>query len=288
MPNYVIPNPATARDLENILAAIVGNFPITPPAVSAVSANPGSTTYTYCVVAKMYGLVFPVYLTITTGASALSVANQNTVTWSAFVPPIPAPSTAMSAVLYDVYRTAGGTTQGKILSNLSPLQLGPLNATQLAAAGAGGNLPGGITFNSGSFNPLQVVDNGIAADGSSAPPFSTFGLLQTGVNEAIQEISAAGPITIPSGLVVVLGNSALALTLNQPVVGLPSAGGQDGCVLTIIELGTGAHTVTTATNGINPSHHILTFGGAALDAIKLFAYNGLWYVLPASSGVTPS
>jgi hypothetical protein len=280
MPNYALPNPATAQDLANIIAAIVGNFPLTPPAVTLTVATSGSTTYTYVVVAKMYGLAYPVTATTALAASTLTATNNIAIAWSALVPPIPAPSTALSAVLYDVYRTAGGTTQGKILSNLSPLQLGPLNATQLAAAGAGGNLPGGITFNSGSLNALQVIDNGIAGDGTTPPTFSSFGTIATGVVEPLQVASASGAIMIASGTVLITDTGVCALTLAQPVAGSPASGGQDGSTLLISSTTAEAHTVTCASNGISPSHHLLTFTANVTSYVTLIAYNGLWYLGP--------
>src|SRR5271168_4205622 len=101
MPNLTLGNPATRTDIDNIILSILQNLAITPQSVSVVSAAPASTTYTYVVVAKQYGQVYPVTVTITTGAATLTTAAANTISWSAFVPPIPPPSTAASAVLYD-------------------------------------------------------------------------------------------------------------------------------------------------------------------------------------------
>ena len=78
-----------------------------------------------------------------------------------------------------------------------------------------------------------------------------------------------------------------ATTLAAPVAGAPSAGGNDGLDITIIDVGGHAHTVTAPANSIVPAHHLLTFGGAAGSFVTLRARNGKWFPL-AISGVTPS
>lgn len=78
-----------------------------------------------------------------------------------------------------------------------------------------------------------------------------------------------------------------ATTLAAPVAGAPSAGGNDGLEITIIDNGGHAHTVTAPANSIVPSHHVLTFGGTRGSFVTLVARNGVWIPL-ASSGVTPS
>jgi hypothetical protein len=100
--------------------------------------------------------------------------------------------------------------------------------------------------------------------------------------------TTAGAIGIKEGNEFINGGSALAMTLAQPIAGEQSAGGDDGRVLRIISVTAFAHTVTTgASPGLMPSHHILTFAGAAGDFIELIAWDGLW-IVGASVGVTPS
>lgn len=98
---------------------------------------------------------------------------------------------------------------------------------------------------------------------------------------------SADAITVAAGSYYVTSSGVDAMTLAQPTAGLPSAGGNDGQQLTIVDVGGHAHTITCATNGIVPSHHLLTFGGTAGSFVTLEAYNAKWYVL-ASSGVTAS
>lgn len=78
-----------------------------------------------------------------------------------------------------------------------------------------------------------------------------------------------------------------ATTLATPVAGAPSAGGNDGLEITIVDNSGHAHTVTTASNIIVPSHHLATFNGTRGSFVTFIARNGVWLVL-ASSGVTIS
>ena len=101
----------------------------------------------------------------------------------------------------------------------------------------------------------------------------------------VNAYTAAGAISQTQGKVLITAAGTVALTLAAPVAGLPSAGGNDGQEVTIIDVGGHAHTVTTPTNGIVPSHHIATFGGVAGSFMVLAAYNGAWYPL-ANAGIT--
>lgn len=98
-----------------------------------------------------------------------------------------------------------------------------------------------------------------------------------------QVASANGAITIKDGFVFLTKAGVAAMTLADPVAGLPSAGGDDGKELTIIGLTANAHTVTIAggLNGGGASADVGTFGGAVGDRFSVVAYNGKWY----SSGV---
>jgi hypothetical protein len=101
-----------------------------------------------------------------------------------------------------------------------------------------------------------------------------------------------GTIAIKEGTVVITKGSAAALLLATPTAGLPSAGGDDGRELVIIDTTGFAHTVTTAANKINGTKLTITFdtGGSPPTAkvaayVQLVAYGGVWYTL-GSSGVT--
>lgn len=104
---------------------------------------------------------------------------------------------------------------------------------------------------------------------------------------AVVPVSASGAIMATQGTCPITAASTAALTLAAPVAGLPSAGGNDGQHMFVIDTTGHAHTVTTPTNAINGSKHVITFGGTAASFVELRAYNGVWYVL-AQSGVTLS
>jgi hypothetical protein len=83
-------------------------------------------------------------------------------------------------------------------------------------------------------------------------------------------------IASKEGLVVLTKVTAGAYLLGAPIAGLPSAGGDDGRKLEIVDGSGHAHTVTTPANGINGANHILTAGGTKGQSISLKAYNGTW------------
>lgn len=116
----------------------------------------------------------------------------------------------------------------------------------------------------------------------------------TGTTDVIQ--GGGGVLNVPSSVGVtpatpICGTSFIestvvdACTLATPVAGAPSAGGNDGLEITIVDNSGHAHTVTTAANKITPSHHIITFNGTQGSFITLIGRNGFW--LPVQqSGVT--
>lgn len=105
-----------------------------------------------------------------------------------------------------------------------------------------------------------------------------------GINGPIQHdtqvLSAAGAITIKSGIVIITASSAAALTLAAP-----TAGTDDGKVLIIDSTTAQAHTVTIANGlrGAGAGADVGTFGGAIGDGVALYAYNGAWYTVPGTN-----
>lgn len=107
----------------------------------------------------------------------------------------------------------------------------------------------------------------------------------TPLGSSIQNVySASGAITVASQTAVITKTGSLAaMTLAAPVVGAPSAGGQDGTRIRITTTTAFAHTVT-ATTLINDGvtgvpHTTITFAAFAGASIELEAYNGLWNVI---------
>jgi hypothetical protein len=90
------------------------------------------------------------------------------------------------------------------------------------------------------------------------------------------------------GLAIINSGVVDAMTLATPVAGPQQTGGDDGKIVNVIDNGGHAHTITTASNKIINSHHILTFGGTIGSSVTLIAFNGVWYVLGTALGVTAS
>lgn len=117
----------------------------------------------------------------------------------------------------------------------------------------------------------------------------TADVIQGQFQNEIQVLSADGAITIKSGKVIITKGSALAATLAAPTAGLLAAGGDDGKELEIYSTTAFAHTVTIANGlaGAGASADVGTFGAAAANRVRLFAYNGAWYLSGgAAVGVT--
>ena len=106
--------------------------------------------------------------------------------------------------------------------------------------------------------------------------------------------AAAGAISQPNAGAVeqnfITYGAAGAYTLANPAAGKPlpgGGGGQDGSTLEITSTTAFAHTITTGTNGVNGSKHIITFPLAAGTTVRLKAYGGSWWV-QLVNGVTLS
>lgn len=83
-------------------------------------------------------------------------------------------------------------------------------------------------------------------------------------------LAAAGAITIlpPSATYSFTAAGAIAMTLAAPAA--------DGVVLTFIDEGGHAHTIT-ATGLVNGAHNVLTFNGTVGSAVELKSRNGNWF-----------
>jgi hypothetical protein len=102
--------------------------------------------------------------------------------------------------------------------------------------------------------------------------------------------SQSGPIArvdalgaaITRGTVILNAATPLALTLAAPKAGPQMTGGEDGNILTIINIqdcpltGSG-HTITAPTNSIRGAGSTLTFTTVSAETISLIAYGGVWY-----------
>ena len=105
------------------------------------------------------------------------------------------------------------------------------------------------------------------------------------LNAAINTYSAAGAITISSGVHVLTGTAARAMTLAAPTTG------QNGTILTIMSSTKYAHTITftggTLVDGSSAAFTTATCAAYAGAAIRVIAYGGKWYK-NAINGITLS
>lgn len=108
----------------------------------------------------------------------------------------------------------------------------------------------------------------------------TADVIQGQLQNEIQVLAADGAITIKSGKVIITKGSAAAITLAAPTAGLLAAGGDDGKELEVYSTTAFAHTVTISGGlaGAGASADVATYGAAAANRMRLFAYNGAWYL----------
>lgn len=190
---------------------------------------------------------------------------------------------------------------------------GPWTARKLVAA----DLPSALgTVTSVGFT--FAADSGaILAPSITGSPITTSGTLAAGIqfnpqaaNTALMGPTSGGsatpafrPITtadLPTVLraVTTLSGSADALAfgsdnfittagVDATTLATPTPTTDDGKTVRVTDAGGHAHTITTASNKIVPSHHLVTFGGTAGAWIEFEAYQGLWYPR-ANFGVTIS
>lgn len=234
--------------LENEVMAVALQTP-TKPTITPVGGAAGSQAYK--VVARL-GLLFTAASaagSTAVGPTTLSATTYNTVSW------LPVPG----ATSYDVYRTTGGAATGKIASvTVTPT-----------------SIPASYSIN----------DTALVGDTTTPPSFDTTGLRDPmPFSEPVQVASGATYVISSFGLVLVTYNGICALTLGTPVAGLPSAGGQDGLRLTVVDTTGHAHTIITAADGIVGSTDKVTMIGTANTSVRLRAYNGLWYVEDLAGG----
>lgn len=100
------------------------------------------------------------------------------------------------------------------------------------------------------------------------------------VPKIVTDVSADGAITIQHGNVLITKGTAAALTLASPTAGLVANGGHDGIEISFVSSTAAAHTITCTAGfgGGTTARDVATFGGAIQDGMRIFAYNGVWYV----------
>ena len=131
---------------------------------------------------------------------------------------------------------------------------------------------------------------------AGSPVFTHQGVFDSSAAKDIRDALCQGDFAILTGSADVLafpGNTQLnssgvdATTLATPLAGHQPAG-DDGKTIFLIDATGHAHTVTTASNVIAPSHHVLTFNGTVGSNVTLMAMSGLWVIVGTANGVTAS
>lgn len=127
-----------------------------------------------------------------------------------------------------------------------------------------------------TFRALVIAD--IPASG-----YPTFGatVFQGGWQDKVQTASGSSDALTFPATVFITTAGVDATTLLTPTAGGPGVG-NDGDRLVVIDTSGHAHTITTASNKIVPSHSLVTFGGGVGALIEFIAYNGLWYPIFAT------
>jgi hypothetical protein len=108
---------------------------------------------------------------------------------------------------------------------------------------------------------------------------------RTGVNvrPSVIALSAQAAVPAASGYYLITKGSAGAYTLATPVAGV-----DDGKVIVVGAQTAFAHTITTAANKINGNKLTATFAAAVGNNCELVAYQGIWYLVLPSTGITLS
>ena len=111
-------------------------------------------------------------------------------------------------------------------------------------------------------------------------------LQDTLVNGAQKVLTGSADAMPMSGIVAISTAGINSTTLATPIVG-PQPAGDDGKTIFVYSTTANAHTITTASNKIINSKHILTFDGNIGSNAWIIAVNGVW--VPAGlTGVTAS
>jgi hypothetical protein len=141
--------------------------------------------------------------------------------------------------------------------------------------------------------PLQMAEGYVTRFQYGVVPGSR---VLTGTTDAIS--SAPGnPNFLVSGNWWISSTGVDNITLVAPLAGggfsggsggvFPNLLGNDDFLLTFIDTGGHAHTITTPASAIAPAHHILTFNGTVGSFVILLAHTAIWYIV-GSSGVVAS
>jgi hypothetical protein len=172
-------------------AAVLGVGTPSAPTVTPLGAV-GSTSYSYVIVARSgQGETLGTSAgsstgSTTTGNATLSATNYNQLS-------IPVPAGAKSV---DIYRSVGGSTQGRI--STIPVLLNALGTVQNAVIGSGTPVPVSQAGNGtqSTAGTLLFNDTGQTGDGTTAPTVSSSGILQSPFFGDINVVALTTPVNV--------------------------------------------------------------------------------------------
>lgn len=220
----------------------------TPTAPTITNAGTtGATTYTYKVVARNgFGVSLGTTPassagSTTTGNATLSSTNYNVITWP-FV---------SGAGSYDIYRTVGGATQGKI-----------------------GNVLAAVVPGTGVQSPTFALnDTGLAGDGTTAPTTNTTGSVSIPVFSGSITVPV---LTTPVGVVATPQGTAGSTTITYKIVARAGAG---------VTAASSAGTTTTANATLSASNNVLVTWDPVPGAISYDVYRTAAGGTPSTTGL---
>ena len=129
---------------------------------------------------------------------------------------------------------------------------------------------------------------------AGVPAITQAGAWSAGAAREMMDVMGNGNAQVLSGTTDAIsfpGTTMLNSTvLDVCTLVLPNPGpqplGDDGKQIEVIDVSGKLHTITTPTNGINGSKHILTWNGTAGSNVTLQAWNGSWWTVSTPNGVT--
>jgi hypothetical protein len=258
MPNYVRQGGGFSASAFNYSAPILTGSASGSGVLITLAANPVQTAAD--------GTPFTPFATNAPLTFGVGLANAETVTPSAVS------YTAVPGSVQVTVTTANAHNAGETVASGSA---GLQEAINYVVA-----LGGGMVFIDPSYVGTSAQVN--AAVGNA---LVTLEDLRTGANvrPSVIALSAQAAVPAASGTYVITKGSAGAYTLATPVAGV-----DDGKYIVVVASTAFAHTVTTAANKINGNKLTATFAAAIGNNLELVAYQGIWYCVLPSTGVTLS
>jgi hypothetical protein len=260
--NYPL-NPL-AKTAGRIAASAFGQYSATLQNTQAAGSNVLLNLFVSPVVAASDGTPFTPFATNSSLTIGFGLANAETVTPSAVS------YTAFPGGVQVTVTTANAHNAGEtIVSGSFGLQ---------EAINVANNAGGGVVLIDQSYLGSAAQVNAVTGNATV-----TLEDIRTGINArpSVVALNAQAAVPVASGFYLITKGSAGAYTLAAPV-----AGQDDGKYICVVASTAFAHTVTTPANKINGTLHVATFAATIGNNVEFLAYQGVWYVILPSTGVT--